>query len=56
MPAKNKLVLVESEMKIKGHFLNNLIETTYNFKADKCLLDSTRFHSEGIHSKTNKDL
>ncbi len=30
---KNKLVLVESEMRNpKGHFLNNLIETTVNFK------------------------
>ena len=33
MKKKNKLILVESEMKSpKGHFLNNLIETTNNFK------------------------
>lgn len=33
MKEKNKLILVESEMKgPKGHFLNNLIETTHNFK------------------------
>ena len=30
---KNKLLLVESEMKSpKGHFLDNLIETTVTFK------------------------
>ena len=34
MIKKNKLVLIESEMKgPKGHFLNNLIETTNTFKA-----------------------
>ena len=33
MNKKNKLVLVESEMKNpKGHFLNNLIESTFFFK------------------------
>ena len=33
MNKKNKLILVESEMKgPKGHFLNNLIETTNNFR------------------------
>ena len=32
MKKNKKLILVESEMKgPKGHFLNNLIETTFNF-------------------------
>ena len=33
MQNKNKLILVESEMKgPKGHFLDNLIETTKTFE------------------------
>ncbi len=49
---KNKLILVESEMKVpKGHFLDNLIETTNAFdKSHKIFWFLNRkFHSEGTY-------
>lgn len=39
MKKKNKLILVESEMLgPKGHFLDNLIETTNSFKSRNQIL------------------
>ena len=52
MKKKNKLILVESEMKSpKGHFLNNLIETTNNFKKTIKIywLLNKDFNSEGTY-------
>ena len=49
---KNKLVLIESEMKgPKGHFLNNLIETTNNFngKTNVYWILNKDFNSEGTY-------
>ena len=52
MIKKNKLVLIESEMKgPKGHFLNNLIETTNNFngKTNVYWILNKDFNSEGTY-------
>tara|TARA_B110000027_G_scaffold126167_1_gene144266 strand:- start:218 stop:1465 length:1248 start_codon:yes stop_codon:yes gene_type:complete len=56
MPNKNKLILVESEMKgPKGHFLDNLIETTLTFekKLDISWLLNKRFDNEGTYIPNN---
>ncbi len=50
MNKKRKLILVESEMKSpKGHFLNNLIETTFSFnkKFNIQWILNKNFNSEG---------
>ncbi len=50
MNKKRKLILVESEMKNpKGHFLNNLIETTFSFnkKFDVQWILNKKFDSKG---------
>ena len=50
MNKKKKLILVESEMvNPKGHFLNNLIETTYSFnkKFDVQWILNKNFTNEG---------
>ena len=53
---KNKLILVESEMKgPKGHFLDNLIETTKSFekKLDISWLLNKKFNNEGTYIPNN---
>ena len=56
MSNKNKLILVESEMKgPKGHFLDNLIETTKTFekKLNISWLLNSHFDSEGTYIPNN---
>ena len=56
MQNKNKLILVESEMKgPKGHFLDNLIETTKTFekKLNISWLINERFNNEGTYIPNN---
>ena len=53
---KNKLILVESEMKgPKGHFLDNLIETTKSFekKLDISWLLNKKFNNQGTYIPNN---
>ena len=56
MSNKNKLILVESEMKgPKGHFLDNLIETTKTFekKLNISWLLNSHFDNEGTYVPNN---
>lgn len=56
MKKKNKLVLVETEMKSpKGHFLDNLIETTRTFdkKLNISWFLNKRFNNEGTYIPKN---
>ena len=56
MKKKNKLVLVESEMLgPKGHFLDNLIETTNTFKHQNKIywFINKRFFDEGTYIPKN---
>ena len=56
MKKKNKLVLVESEMLgPKGHFLDNLIETTKTFEKQNNIywLINKRFYDEGTYIPKN---
>ena len=53
---KNKLILVESEMKgPKGHFLDNLIETTITFEKNLNIswLLNDQFNNEGTYIPNN---
>ena len=53
---KNKLVLIESEMLgPKGHFLDNLIETSKSFENQNKIywLINKRFHDEGTYIPKN---
>ena len=52
----NKLILVESEMKgPKGHFLDNLIETTITFEKNLNIswLLNDQFNNEGTYIPSN---
>ena len=56
MQNKNKLILVESEMKgPKGHFLDNLIETTKTFekKLNISWVLNEQFNNEGTYTPDN---
>ena len=56
---KNKLILVETEMKgPKGHFLDNLIETTKTFekKLKISWLLNEQFNNEGTYIPNNIDI
>ncbi len=56
MKKKNKLILIESEMiGPRGHFLDNLIETTKNFekKLDVYWIVNKRFNNEGTYLPKN---
>lgn len=56
MKKKNKLILVESEMiGPRGHFLDNLIETTKNFekKLNISWIVNKRFNNEGTYLPKN---